>query len=555
MAPVLIVGAGPSGLALALSLLRNGVPVRIINKQLEHGVGQRGAGIQSRTLELYKPLGLLQDVQKMAGRAQPMRFYTSPEGPAPVKEATMIEWLDNTPEFPLINPLMLGQDRHEALLRKHIEKDYNVHVELGTELSTFSQTADYVEAKLIKRGADGEEISSETAKFEFMAGTDGARSVVRKQLGLSFLGEPRPDDDAVMITGDVHVKNGIPDRKYWRSWGDAKGSFVTLRPCETDDDRFNFMAAGSELDVENIQKDAIFRHISQTIGREIEFGDLIWAGVWRPNVRMVDKFGEGRVFVVGDAAHVHSPTGGQGLNSGVQDAINLAWKLALVHRRIAPLSLLISYTSERLPVIAYMLDMTTKLLDKTFNGARNMNTINVEGFVRGFETRQLGVNYRGSPLFIDERHQPTEGEVVDPYRSGVDGTVRAGDRAPAAHGLVGKDGAETTLLDVFSPSKHTVLVFADEGPNALKETLEAARSVFPDGTAQYAVIHPAGTEVPEVQAEYVFVDKEGFAFKHYKVEKGDKCRIFLIRPDGYIGAILQGTEGLHRYGSVVFGQK
>ncbi|EEB94844.1 hypothetical protein MPER_06279 [Moniliophthora perniciosa FA553] len=296
------------------------------------------------------------------------------------------------------------------------------------------------------------------------------------------------------------------------------------------------MAAGSGLDVENIQKDAIFRHISETIGREIEFGDLIWAGVWRPNVRMVDKFGEGRVFVVGDAAHVHSPTGGARSQLGCPGRRSTSHGSSLsIHKGIAPPSLLTSYTSERLPVIAYMLNMTTELLEKTFNGARDIRTINVEGFVRGFETRQ-------------------EAEVVDPYRSGLDGTVRAGDRAPAAHALVGKDGAETTLFDVFSPSKHTVLVFADEGTNALKEGLEAARSVFPDGTAQYAVIHSGGTEVPEVQADYVFLDKEGFAFKHCKVEKGDKCRVFLVRPDGYIGAIVKGSEGLCQYGSIVFGQ-
>ncbi|ESK84498.1 putative monooxygenase [Moniliophthora roreri MCA 2997] len=553
MAPVLIVGAGPSGLALALSLLRNGIPVRIIDKLLVHGVGQRGAGIQPRTLELYKVLGILQDIQKMAGPIQPRQFFTSPEGPAPVKEVPMFEDLDNTPEYPLINPVMLGQDRHEALLRHHLQKDYNTHVELGTELVTFSQTTDFVEAKLVKHGADGEDITTETARFEFLVGADGAKSLVRKQLGLTFLGESRPGDEAAMVIGDVRIKKGIPDRKYWRVWGDAKS--VTLRPCEIDDDSFNFVAGGADLDLENINSDMIFRHISQTIGRELEFGDLIWAGVWRPNIRMVDKFGEGRVFVVGDAAHVHSPTGGQGLNSGIQDSVNLAWKIALVHKGVALISLLTSYTTERLPVIAHMLNKTTELLDKTVKEVQDSHTINAEGFVRGFELRQLGVNYRSNSLLVDERHKETQSKVVDPYRSGLDGTLRAGDRAPDAPGLLGENGSETTLFNVLSPAKHTVVVFAGEGNEVLSEALKAASTVYPRELVQYAIVYPdpgSRVGVAEVQAEYILVDKEGFAFRHYKVRKDDRCRFFVVRPDAYIGAITQGIEGLQRYGNTIF---
>ncbi|KAF9266750.1 hypothetical protein L218DRAFT_921364 [Marasmius fiardii PR-910] len=566
MAPgILIVGAGPVGLALTLSLLRNGVSVRIVNKQASHPVGQRGSGLQPRTLELYQTLGILPEILSRSGPLPPMKIFTSPEGPKPVKEFSMMEQLEVTPEYPLINGAMLSQDRHEALIRNVLAEEYDTHVELGTELRSFVQNhrTGQVEVKLVDRNG-----VEETTTFEFLIGADGARSVVRKQLGLTFLGESRTETST--IVGDLEIKNGLPDRKYWYGWADGQKVFVSLRPWETEGDLYNLLIAGSGVDTDRLASDReeVFRTINATIGRELEFGDVLCSGIWTPNIRMVNKFGDGRVFVAGDAAHVHSPNGGQGMNSGVQDAINLGWKLSLVQKGLAPLSLLTSYNDERLPIIAVMLKKTTLLLDKAMSvNWKEAEDADMFGFKKGFELRQLGVNYRGSGIVVDERYlglKVTEGggsepEIVDPYKGGLDGKVKAGDRAPAASRLfrVGKSGEATNLFDLFSPSKHTVLVFArEQGDNfELEELLGVVKTAFPEGTAQTVVLHPH-SECPVVtgtQVDYTLIDQDGYAFKHYHVRAQDRWRTVVVRPDSYIGAIVEGEKGLREYVQLVFG--
>ncbi|KAK7060705.1 hypothetical protein VNI00_000435 [Paramarasmius palmivorus] len=280
--------------------------------------------------------------------------------------------------------------------------------------------------------------------------------------------------------------------------------------------------------------------------RDVEFGDVIWMGVWRANIRMADKFGEGRVFIVGDAAHVHPPTGAQGMNSSVQDSINLSWKLTLVLRHLSPASLLTSYTTERLPVIASMLGKTTDLLNATYTKTENA------GLGRGFELRQFGVNYRGSPIIMSGGEEGEEGGV-DPYRSGLDGVLTAGDRAPDAPGLQPiAGGEETSLFGVFKPTHHTILVFAPSPGVSLDLSL-------PKDVVKTLVIYPRDVE-REGDAEGV-VDTAGYAYKHYGFgidgEKGqgqEKGGVVIVRPDGYVGAILRGEveEGVKRYFGKVF---
>ncbi|KAK7051449.1 hypothetical protein VNI00_004423 [Paramarasmius palmivorus] len=567
---VLIVGAGPSGLVLALTLLRNGVSVRLIDKALSHMIGQRGAGITPRTLEHYKILGILPQIEEEATPVPKIQLRPSPEVDGEEPPARLVaETMEEKPEYyrvrvsyavfliqtliqSKINSVIFGQEDHLAVLREVLSKEYNCAVELSTELASFEPHHDHVVAH-IRNVSTGVE---ENSRFDWLVGTDGAHSIVRKNLGLTFLGETVEEN--TMVIGDIEVLGGS-ELEHWTVWGSFADKMLAIRPYERKGKKNHWLAfGGKNVDVVKAasDRDALLNLIFETIGKKkFEYGELRAAAPWRyvlnlkrsrfwklnlpsrANIRMVDKFGEGRVFVAGDAAHVHSPTGGQGMNSGVQDSVNLGWKLALVHKGLAPTSLLDSYTTERLPVIASMLNKTTDLMHKTFDTA----IANNEAWVRGWELRQFGVNYRGSPIIVDERYTDTS-EPVDPYRSGHDGSAHAGDRASDAPGLVWNE-KEKRLFDLFSPSRHMVLVFSnEEGATKLLDSF-----VCPEGSVTSAVIYPQGTKSPkESDANHTLVDRDGHAYKHYKVKEGEAW-IVIIRPDGYIGAVAKDASGVKKY--------
>ncbi|EGN99578.1 hypothetical protein SERLA73DRAFT_159829 [Serpula lacrymans var. lacrymans S7.3] len=532
--PVLIAGAGPSALVAALTLLQNGISIRIIEKEDEHRLGQRGAGLFPRSLELFHFL----DVPEVDQTAKPMPFMRTykPGTVEPLKTFPMSPYQDPTPAFPYFNPCMLGQQTLEGILRAHLEK-LSCFVETGTELRSFEQFPDHVVAHVVKK-RDGEEIQ-ETIKAKWLIGADGAKGVVRKQLGLTFLGETK---DMRLITGDIRLK-GL-DHEHWHVFGESQTNFIIIRPTEEiDPDGYQFTMSESTVDYPVVKSsaDEVYKHIASLVPTNLTFEELIWVSEFRANIRMVNRFGEGRVFVSGDAAHVHSPTGGQGLNSSVQDALNLAWKLALVHKGLAPASLLDSYTTERLPVIAEMLDITTALLKKTM--ARDSNKEEV--FERNQRLYMLGVNYRSSPIVLDEVIPPSDVKPIDAYGLIQDGSLQAGDRAPDAPGLVDvNSGRNVRFFDIFRPHLHTILVFTSDAAKAAHIISELRR--YEQNVLRSVIVLPAGLSTQaDSAADVVLEDKEGYAYKHYLV--GDETRVVVVRPDGVAGAIVHGAEGMDNY--------
>jgi hypothetical protein len=248
-------------------------------------------------------------------------------------------------------------------------------------------------------------------------------------------------------------------------------------------------------------------------------------------------------FITKDAAHVHSPAGGQGMNTGIQDAMNLAWKLALATKRTVPDAFLDSYDAERQPVIREMLDFTNTL----FAGNLSSMKTGVAWQQRPLSVRQLGVHCRWSPVVLDELHT---GELVlssalSAYAGGADqgGRLHAGDRAPEAPGLVdAQSGERTSVFALLSPARHTVLVF---DPVFAPIVTQA----FTQGAVRIVVVLPPGSA--SQGKDDVYADAEGHAASFYGVEHGVKAVI--VRPDGYVGALVKSAGGVKEYCVKVFG--
>ncbi|MGI5126998.1 FAD-dependent monooxygenase [Pseudonocardia sp. CA-107938] len=459
---VLVVGAGPTGLTLAIELARRGVPVRVVEQAEQPFIGSRGDGLQPRTLEVFEDLGVLDAVLDAGELPWPIRGYA---GHDVVFEGRMAEIEEPRPDTPYPNGVMLGQSRTEGILRARLG-ELGGHVEFGTALTGFTQDADGVTATL--SSASG----VETVRVDHLVGADGGRSTVRKALGIPFEGVT--DESIRMLLGDVSADALDREHVHWFASPTDPRSGVALSPLPGTD-QFQFGAPlDGEPTLEGLQ--ALLERFS---GRtDIRLRNLTWCTVWRPNVRLAARFRDGRVFLAGDAAHVHPPTGGQGLNTGVQDAYNLGWKLA-----DGDPALLDTYETERRRVAQEVLDLSTRIMRKYADGDSDAHE-------RGAEVRQLGLTYRTAPASA--------------------GIVAAGDRAPDAP-LRTVDGRTVRLFELFRGPHATTLAFG--GP-------------APAGPHSYAIAPSGGSGE--------LVDGDGHAFRAYGVEPGD---VVEVRPDGYVGAL------------------
>ena len=476
-AEVLVAGAGPTGLTLALDLVRRGVDVRIVDKADRFSVGSRGDGISPRTLEVFEDLGVLDEVIS-AGMSAPLtRVYADDQV---VWEGRMAEPVAPRPDVPYPNVWFVPQWRTEQILRSQLAA-HGVQVELSAGVVAFDQD---------EHGITAELEGGETLRAAYLVGADGGRSTVRKRLAVPFAGET--NEDIALLLADVRV-DGL-DHDYGHGWMLEGQTFFGFTPLAGADDTYvlNTPASGIPLTLDGLQQT-----LESASGRsDVRLLDLTWSTVWRPNVRMVQQFRVGRVFLAGDAAHVHPPAGGQGLNTGVQDGYNLGWKLAAVLDGVSD-ELLDSYESERLPVAARVLGISAALLEKHLSGAD-------DAFERGEETRQLDVTYRGGPLTLDE---------------GSSSVVAAGDRAPDAP-CSGRDGRPVRLFDCYAGPLWTLLRFGVTAP-----ILDRA------GVASYCI----GDDL---------IDVDSHIRNAYDVKDGAAV---LVRPDGYIGAITSQPADLTSY--------
>jgi 2-polyprenyl-6-methoxyphenol hydroxylase-like FAD-dependent oxidoreductase len=482
--PILIVGAGPTGLSLACDLARRGIEFRIIDKAQNYFVGSRGKGLQPRSLEVLDDLGIVDEIVSLGRFHLPFRGY---DGATVLGEKDMHEGQDPTPSTPYASPLIIPQWRVEERLRALMEKMAG-KVELATELVSIDPDEQTVSAML--KHEDGEEM----VRCHYLIAADGGHSFVRKFLDVPFEGETLKDER--MYVGDVRLR-GL-DREAWHSWPKHPSGWLALCPLPSTD-TFQFQAQVPKGD-EHEPSLELFQQIvyERTERRDIVLTDAPWLSLYRANVRMVSRYRIGRVFLAGDAAHVHSPAGGQGMNTGIQDAYNLGWKLDSVLRG-APDSLLDTYEEERLPVAANVLGISTRLLRQI--------TQDGEDRLRGDAvTLQLGITYKEMSL--------------SKQSGNVHLKIISGDRAPDAPGLNGQ-GTPTRLFDFFRGPHFTLLRLPGGNDDAASgdELTFLKRVVVLASPSQRA-------------AANVFVDALGHMAEAYGGGHGEYV---LVRPDGYVG--------------------
>jgi 2-polyprenyl-6-methoxyphenol hydroxylase-like FAD-dependent oxidoreductase len=421
---VLIAGAGPTGLTLAVELARRGVDVRIVNRAVEHFPGSRGKALTARTLEVLDDLGVLDEARRYGFRNLPHRRYLDGEL---IGNTDPHAHQAPTPDRPYNGGMLIPQWRIERILRARLA-EAGVRVELAAGLAEFTQCADGVDAVL----DTGERVAA-----RYLVGCDGGRSTVRKALGAGFAGQSGPQ---TMLVGDVEVGGLEPDA--WYQWFVRERGFLALCPFRHERSwQLQAVPLGEFGTDGSLPEPSLpyFRRIVDDLagGHGIRLSKASWLSTYRVNVRMADRFRVGRVFLAGDAAHVHPPAGGLGMNTGIQDAYNLGWKLALVCAGARP-ALLDSYQEERLTVASWTLGVSTEGLRRVADGAARGDGIAAGAPPDG---QQLELGYPGSSLSADG----------------------AGERAPDAP-CVDASGAPRRLFDAFRGPHFTLLGFGESWP-------------------------------------------------------------------------------------------
>jgi 2-polyprenyl-6-methoxyphenol hydroxylase-like FAD-dependent oxidoreductase len=494
---VLIVGAGPTGLMLANQLVRRGVEVEIVDRHSGPAQQSRALGVQARTLEIYAQLGIVERALELGKKGNGATLWAQGHRMAHVPLGDAGGAI--TP-YPYI--LVLGQDDNELIMGEKLAA-LGVRVQWNTELVDFVQHPAQVSATL--KLPDG---SSRTVTAAYIAGCDGAHSAVRKLSGIDFPGAPY---EHVFFVADVEMTGTMaPEQINVYLW---QTGFHLLFPMRgTDHWRIVGIVPPELRGNEKLDLDAIMPSLHKEAGASLSIKSCSWFSSYRIHHRAAERFSDRHAFILGDAAHIHSPVGAQGMNTGLQDAYNLAWKLALVVKGEADPGLLDSYNEERHPIAERLLKTTDngfKLVVSDSHLAGLMRTkvlARVAAFAMSNEriqryafriVSQTGINYRRSSLSKALDPLPFEGP-------------HCGDRFPWLHLRLRAGGPVEDTFTAFKDLSFHLVAFGQAAP-------ASSDLGYGDIVRTWTILSD-----PENDAELA---RAGISQPSF----------YLIRPDGHVG--------------------
>ena len=551
---VLIVGAGPTGLTLACELLRRGVRCRIIDKAPAPATTSHALGLQPRTLELFDTMGIVDQVLSTGGPVIDANLYDGDQLLLTISTAGVQE-LDTPYPRLWITPQTSVERPLAARLR-----ELGGAVERARELVGFREAGSQVVATV--KGGDGAADETEEIRSSWLVGCDGAHSRVRKSLGVSFEGSTYEEK---FLLADVDL-DWDRERNRTHTWFPPEGMFAVFPLPGSPQWRIFAVVEGETAPPVSLE-------LSQKLFRE-RTGDPMttvsnptWMSNFTINRRMVDRYRVGRAFLAGDAAHVHSPFGAQGMNTGIQDAYNLGWKLALVIAGKALERLLDTYEEERLPVAKRVLaqtDTNTRVLlsrNPVIEFLReHILTLDTVQDYLAKRSSQLFVNYRTSSLSQSHQGSLTQKTLL-PDRQSERVSVadwlyfqtapHPGDRAPDGPCINATSREETSLFREFRGTHFSLLLFdglahTDAGYANLVTIARRVEELLGDVVKTHVIV--SADDVPE-QLDWdgsVLLDA---SHALHKVYGADAESLYLVRPDGYVGFRSQpaATEPLLEY--------
>ena len=522
---VLIVGAGPTGLTLAIELARRGIPFRLIDRDARRAETSRAIGTQARTVEVFRIMGIPEPALQPAVWPRALRFAERD------RTLARIPFASGPGTGPRL--VVMNESGTERVLEERLAQ-LGGRIEQSTELTAYRIEGDRVVATLAR--PDGE--SRIVARF--LVGADGAHSAVRRVAGIGFAGAPYPER---FLLADLDIDWDVPHDEGHVWIGNDDLVAVIPLPGER---RYRIIAplapdhAAREYASEEAIAVAAEALLQQRSGMALKrVGDPVWASAFRIQRRQAERYRVGPVFLAGDAAHVHSPVGGQGMNTGIQDAFNLGWKLALAARELAAPGLLDTYEAERHPIARGVLrgtDLATRLVLARNPLAESIREHVVPAVVslppvrRRFlaAVSQLDVGYRGSAISVDaEQARGKQGRVRR------DAGIRSGDRVTDVLLVGPATGGNATLFGLIARG-WVLLLFPGENPSpdrmaAVHRLAEQTRQMVGEEIRTYVILDSLAGQEP---GGTILSDASGVLAR---VFGGSRDLAALVRPDGYLG--------------------